>query len=152
MMISFLFAFAATFGFSLLFHVPKKHLFTAALIGAFGWIIYSACTDYGYGKPFACFIAACFVGVLGDFCSRTFREASTIFVIPGILPLVPGAGIYYTMLAIIEGDIERMAQTGTETLLMAGAIAVGLMSMGSLLHIIVAIKRKITEPWTKRKN
>ncbi|MCR5481721.1 MAG: threonine/serine exporter family protein [Clostridia bacterium] len=151
MILSFLFAFAATFGFSLLFHVPKKHLVTAALIGAVGWIIYSGCTDYGYGKPFACFMAACLVGVLGDICSRTFKEASTIFVIPGILPLVPGAGIYYTMVAIIEGDLERMAETGTETLLMAGAIAVGLMTMGSLLHIIVAVERKITAPLRRRK-
>ena len=140
---AFLFAFAATLGFCILFHVPKRHIATASLIGALGWVVYYASAAYGNGSAFSCFIAACLVGLLGDICSRVFKEASTVYIIPGILPLVPGAGMYYTMLAIIEGNLEETAATGTETLMMAGAIAVGLLVMGAILRIIVSIKRRI---------
>ena len=47
-------------------------------------------------------------------------------IIGGIIPLVPGAGIYYTVYAFITGDNAGALFKGVETLKIAGAIALGI--------------------------
>jgi uncharacterized membrane protein YjjB (DUF3815 family) len=66
----------------------------------------------------------------------------TIFVIPGILCLVPGAKIFYTMEALLRSNVEDMAHVGIETLMMAGAIAMGLLVMGAIIKVFWALVHK----------
>ena len=54
------------------------------------------------------------------------RAPVTLFLIPGIFPLVPGAGIYYTAYAFITGDTVQCAAKGAETLKIAVALAMGI--------------------------
>ena len=97
----------------------------------------------GFTSVMACFAGACVVALLSDIFSKFMKEAATIFIIPGIMPLVPGAGMYRMMLCLIHNDIDGFAVEATQTLLSAGAIAVGLLIMGSLLKILRMITRKI---------
>jgi uncharacterized membrane protein YjjB (DUF3815 family) len=140
---AFLFAFCSTVGFSILFHVPKKHIASAGLVGGLGWLTYTYFILSGSGSILACFAGSCIVAVISDFFSRSFKEAATIFIIPGILPLVPGAGMYYTMLAILEGNVQKTASTGTETILMAGSIAVALLVVASVTKLLSQAGRKV---------
>lgn len=143
MLWAFVFAFCSTLGFSILFHVPKKHIPGAGLIGGLGWLTYTYFITAGSGSVLACFAGSCLVAILSDLFSRAFKEAATIFIIPGILPLVPGAGMYYTMLAILEGNVEKTASTGTQTMLMAGAIAVALLVVASVTKLVSMSGRKL---------
>ena len=88
------------------------------------------------------------VGLSSDIASRVCKEAATIFVIPGVLPLVPGAGTYYTMLAIVEGNLEEAAATGIQTLAMAGAIALGLLVVGTIIQIFRSAMHNISKTQT----
>ena len=140
---SFLFAFCSTVGFCILFHVPKKHIITASFVGACGWLTYTYSVSSGSGSVLACFAGSCTVALLSDVFSRSFKDAATIFIIPGILPLVPGANMYYTMLAILEGNADKTASVGTETMLMAGAIAVALLVVTSIIKLFTLIGRNL---------
>ena len=60
------------------------------------------------------------------------RTPITIFLICGIFPLVPGAGIYYTAYYFIVGDNAMAAAKGTETLKIAVAITLGIVLILSL--------------------
>ncbi|MEG0157447.1 MAG: threonine/serine exporter family protein, partial [Anaerovoracaceae bacterium] len=133
LLVVFILGFVPTFGFALLFHVPKENLLPAALIGGIGWLAYQTFALCGSQTVLACFWGACVVGMLSEFGARTLKQASTVFAIPGIIPLVPGAGTYYTMLKVITGDYAAAASTGTQTLFMAGAIALGLLVTGSIV-------------------
>lgn len=139
----FLFAFSSTVGFCILFHVPKKHIISASFVGACGWVAYTYFVSSGSKNVLACFVGSCVVAVLSDLFSRAFKDAATIFIIPGILPLVPGANMYYTMLAILEGDVQKTASVGTETMLMAGAIAVALLVVASIIKLLAVIGQKL---------
>ena len=140
---AFLFAFCSTVGFCILFHVPKKHIVTSSFVGACGWATYTYFITSGSGSVLACFAGSCAVALLSDIFSRAFKDAATIFIIPGILPLVPGANMYYTMLAILEKDVEKTASIGTETMLMAGAIAVALLVVASIIKLLTLIGRNL---------
>lgn len=134
--LEFIFAFLGTFGFAIIFNVPLRHMPVASLVGGLSWVTYHVAVDLGTTVPIACFLGACMVGLTSDIASRIRKEAATIFVIPGVLPLVPGAGTYYTMLAIVEGNLDKAAATGVQTLAMAGSIALGLLVIGTVIQIL----------------
>lgn len=129
----------STAGYCLIFNVPHRHILPAGLIGAAGWLLYQYAVAWGDSKVSACFISACLVAALAELCSRIFKDATTLFSIPGILPLVPGAGMYNTMLAFLERDLEKTTAVGYETIIMAASIAIGLLIVSSLLRILSAI-------------
>ena len=141
--LQFIYAFAATAGFCFIFNVPRRHMIAASLVGAFGWLLFQYLLMTGSSNVTACFLGSCLVALLSDIFSRVFKDASTLFIIPGILPLVPGAGMYNTMLAFLEHNVDRTAAVGTETLMMAGSIAVALLVVASLIRILVAAKRGV---------
>ena len=132
----------AILGLAVIFRVPARRIPACVVVGALGWLTYLI-TDYYIDSPvMGCFFGACMVGLCSAEASRIFKEAMTIFVIPGILCLVPGAKIFYTMEALIRNDIEGMAQIGVQTLMMAGAIAMGLLVMGALIKVFRAVLSK----------
>mgnify|MGYP000909363323 CR=1 FL=1 len=71
------------------------------------------------------------------------QESAIVFIIPGILPLVPGAGMYYTMRELINSNYDKAAATAQTTFFIAGAIALALLMMGSFIKVITSIIHKI---------
>lgn len=136
MFLQFVFSFFSTMGFAVLFNIPKNEILKASLVGATGWIFYSYFYDGFHSLIFASFIGACVVAVISEIFARIFKDAVTVFIIPGILPLVPGTGMYNTMLAIIEQDFYRAALTGTETIFVAGSIAAAILIVSSITRMI----------------
>lgn len=137
-----IFAFIGTLGFCILFHVPIKHIGPASFGGAAGWVAYVHSINGGSAPIAACFAAACLVALLSEIFSKAGKEATTIFIIPGIIPLVPGAPLYFTMRAILASDFEAAAKFGTQALFMAGSIAIALLLIASLTRLLWAIKGK----------
>ncbi len=144
MLSQFFYALLSTAGFCLIFNVPRRHMVSASAVGALGWIAFQYALSFGYGNIAACFLGSCAVALLSDICSRLLKDATTLFIIPGILPLVPGAGMYNTMLAFLDGNFEKMTKIGSETILMAGSIAVALLMVASFVKAIVTIKQGIS--------
>lgn len=142
LILQFIYALFATCGFSILFKVPARQIPFCIITGALGWSCYKFSIYYEISPVMSCFLASCFVGILSDILARLRKEASTIFIIPGIICLVPGANIYYTMASMLNHDFAETASIGTETLMMAGAIAVGLLIIGSLIKILRSIIKK----------
>ena len=138
----FMLAFVATMGFAIIFRVPVRHIPVCVVIGGLGWVTYLI-AETNLGSPaIACFFGACMVGLCSAVSAHIFKEAMTIFIIPGILCLVPGANIFYTMEALLRSDIEKMAEVGIQTILMAGAIAMGLLAMGAVINVVRALLSK----------
>lgn len=133
----------ATCGFCIMFNVPLRKFPMCTIVGAASWMSYQVCTLLGMTNILSTFMGACIVWLLSNIFSRVFKEASTIFIIPGIICLVLGAGTYYTMLTIIGHTDRTFAETAKETVLMAGAIAAGLLIMGSITGVITLMMRKL---------
>lgn len=142
LLFQFLLAMAGTLGFAIIFKAPLKRLPACVFIGGCGWISYLIVEYCFDSQVFGCFIAACIVGLMSDIFARVLKDAATIFIIPGILCLVPGAKLFYTMEALLKGDFADTAQTGLQMLMMAGAIATGLLVMGAIIRVIRSIVNK----------
>lgn len=136
-------ALMVTLGFCIIFNVPLKKFPICISIGILSWMSYQTFIYFDMSQVLAAFLSSCIVWLLSNICSRIFKETSTMFIIPGILCLVPGSGLYYTMLAMLSHDMEQMASTGTLTLMIAGAIAAGLLAMGSVTGVIILFINKM---------
>ena len=66
----------------------------------------------------------------------------TVFLICGIFPLVPGAGIYYTAYYFIMGDNAMALSKGIETIKIAVAIALAIVFVFSMPNPVAAALRR----------
>ncbi|HWQ41916.1 MAG TPA: threonine/serine exporter family protein, partial [Desulfosporosinus sp.] len=115
-------AFISSLAFAVVFNVPVRYLLLGALAGTIGWLIFRSLG----GTNTAIFFASVGIGLLAEGEARMFRVPVLVIAVPGIIPLVPGAGAYSTMLALVKGDFIGALTNGTATLFAAGAIAVGI--------------------------
>lgn len=132
----------STVGFSILFSSPKNTIGYAGFTGAIGWILYSITSEIFHSNIAGTFFGAITVGLLGELLARLCKKPATIYITSGIIPLVPGAGMYYTMLAIIKNDFTMAATKGVETFFIAAAIAVGIIISSGFSRSIKRVKQK----------
>ena len=137
-----LFGFFSTLGFGMLFNAPKKMLVPVSLIGAAGMFMLDNMTKE-YGLISATFLGACTVAILAEFASRAGKDATTIFIIPGIIPFVPGALLYETMSNMLVGNYTEAVTIGTQALIIAGSIAIALVLIATFARLILAIINRI---------
>lgn len=115
-------SFLATVSFAIVFNVPVRYLLPGGLAGMVGWLIYRV---LGEGNM-AIFLASLGIGAMAEMGARIFRVPTLIIAVPGMIPLVPGAGAYDTMMALVRGEFTAALAKGTETFFAAGAIALGI--------------------------
>ncbi len=127
-----IFAFFAVAGFSILFNIPRKLILVASLIGTVGWGIYSGSLLLGQNELVGALLGAFAIGVLGEAFARFKKVPSSLFIIPGIIPIVPGYGLYYTMLYAVQNQYQLSVTKGFESLLITVSIACGLILAATL--------------------
>ena len=94
MFIQFIVSMIATLSFAVLFCAPKSELLFCGLTGAIGWIVYLICLQFDTGTVIANMIATLALTVFSRVVAALRKNPVTIYLIAGIFPLVPGAGIY----------------------------------------------------------
>ncbi len=133
-------AFLATIAFSIIFHAPKKQWLFTGITGAAGWLCYLVCTHFHTGVTAASFFAAVVLTLISRFFSFHRKEPVTVFLICGIFPIVPGAGIYYTGYHFFMSQNALALNKGLETMKIAVAIALGVGIVLSLPRFFFTLK------------
>ena len=105
---------------------PKKSIFIASFCASVGFLVYDFIKLTGIGEPVSIFAGTAFIAIAGEICARVFKMPSNVFVFPGVVVFVPGLGIYRTMLALIQSDFEKFQKIGTETIIIALAMAMAI--------------------------
>lgn len=125
--LQFLIAMSATLAFAVLFAAPKKELVFCGLSGALAWLVYYGVWSGSDSTVFASFLATLGLTVFCRAVAVARQNPATIYLVCGIFPLVPGAGIYYTTSYLIAGDGAACAAKGLETFEIALAIVFGIL-------------------------
>ncbi len=119
-------AFLGSGGFSMLFGLRRRYLVLASMGGMLGWVIYLAVNAWLHSGFLSCLVAAAFGLVYAEVLARRLKTPATLFVIPAIVPLVPGGTLYYAMSYAVRGELDAAREYGLETLEYALAIAAGI--------------------------
>lgn len=99
----------AAAGFAILFNVPVRTLLGCALGGAVAVVLRSLLLHNGASLPQATFVAATVVGFASVLMGRVWHAPAIVFVVPGVIPLIPGALAFSAMM-----DILRLASAGPQ--------------------------------------
>ncbi len=138
----FFIVFFATLGFGLYFNSPLKAILSTCILSGLIWIffkvLYLNYNDYTISAFFASFV----LGLCGEFLARKLKTPATIFIIPSLFPMVPGANIYYTMYYFIFEDYKTALSNAVDTLTIALYLAIGIVFSLATSKIILAIKNK----------
>lgn len=129
-------------GFALLFHVNKKYLPSAAIGGLICWGVYLVITEFSSNLFFAPLIAAAVSTLYSEISARCFKAPTTVFLIPSVVPLIPGSSLYYTMHYAVSGDFLQFKNFGLKTALVAFGMAVGISLISGIFAVATKIKNK----------
>ncbi len=127
-------AFFSVVAFSFLLHVPRKYIVWAGLTGAAGWWLYLVLMESGFSVAMSTFLSGCLISLSSQFFARLLKTPVTIFVITGILPLVPGAGMFQIARSVIRSD-GMTSYYIIQTLITAGMIALSIMVVDSIFRL-----------------
>ncbi|SMP49272.1 threonine/serine exporter family protein [Anoxynatronum buryatiense] len=119
-------------GFAFLFNAPLSSLPKAGFGGAMGWLAHLGTVSLTGSVIIGSFTGTLVIALLGEMFSIRDKKPMTVFIVPGIVPFVPGFGLYNTMLAILEQDYSMAASYGTDAFFVGLAIAFALTIMLSI--------------------
>ena len=112
----------AAASFSVLMHQPRSTILVSSLIASLGYSVFLLF----HQTTAAYFLATFVIGISCEICARVMKRTSTLFVTGAIIPLVPGVGLYKTMLDVVEADYEKAVSMGAATVLGICGIALAI--------------------------
>lgn len=109
----------------LYYNVPKKSLSGNFIAGLLGILSYNILLIILESKFIALVISSIIIGVVAEIMSRIFRLPATVYLAPGLIPLVPGLTMFKTMQDLATQDFNKLFNHGTDLLLSAFALGLG---------------------------
>ncbi|MCR5289173.1 MAG: threonine/serine exporter family protein [Treponema sp.] len=131
---------AGCYGF--IFNAEKKDVPWGALLGAAGWSLYLIFKAQMQSDGWGYIIGSFAVAAGSEILAYSLKRPATIFLVPGIIPLVPGGGIYSAMHEMVQGNFDNAVRIGYAALIAAGAIALGIAVSSSIARILIKLRKK----------
>lgn len=121
--------------FALIFKTDKRHLLMVSISGFFTYFVYHAVSFFGGGFFIASFASTVFAAVFGEACARIFRAPTILYLVTGLIPIVPGGEAYYAMRYLLE----KRTDLASAKLISTGSVALGIASGIVLVSIVVGV-------------
>lgn len=141
-----------TLGFSIYFRVSERNVAAATFGGALGWGVYLLCFHL-WGNVFAANVVATAVVYFWSVAmARVLKAPSNTYLIPGIIPLLPGGPLYYTMAGLVGGDRALFTKNGTTTILVTFGMVTGMVAAAVVFYYILKLQENATaDPLRRRR-
>lgn len=139
-MIGIIMSYFASLSFAFLFNLNKKTAFLTAFGGSIGWAFYTIGLDLWGDQPVAYFCGALALTFYSEIMARIMKTPVTSYVTPALIPLVPGGGLYQTMLKSLSGDYNGAVNEGINTLMYSGALAIGILVVFTLIKTYYSLR------------
>ena len=123
-------------GFCILFNVHGRGLVLCIIGGAAAWMVYLLCGALGCDVYAANLFAAVFAALYAEIMARVRKCPATPYLVIATIPMLPGAGVYYTMSLGLEGSMMASVAKGLQTIGIAGSLAVGILLVSTVFRLI----------------
>ena len=128
--------FVGCLGFCILFNVHGRGLVLCIIGGAAAWMVYLLCSALGFDVYAANLFAAVFAALYAEIMARVRKCPAMPYLVIAIIPMLPGAGVYYTMGLGLEGKMMESVAKGLQTMGIAGSLAVGILLVSTVFRLI----------------
>lgn len=130
------------FGFAFLFNVYGKGITFCLLGGVMCWLAYWVVEQAGGGEGFATFIASFVIAIYSEVMARIRKCPAIGFLVMGLLLLIPGSSLYYTMNYAVRGDMTMFSIQGMKTIELAGMMAAGVLLVSTTMRMWLVWKQQ----------
>ena len=144
MMIELFMAYLASLSFAYIFNLNRRTALLSAIGGSIGWLFYSQGYELFHDMNIAYFLGAVALSYYAEIMARKTRTPVTSYITPALIPLVPGSGLYRTMLQSLEGNYNEALREGITTMMASGALAIGILMVFTLIKIYYLVKRRFS--------
>jgi uncharacterized membrane protein YjjB (DUF3815 family) len=125
-----------TIGFSILFRLKPLHWLYAGIVGFFTCVAYFIGLEIFDGVLAPNILGAFVCALSSEFFARIGKAPATVFLLPGIITLVPGRTLYYTMSELMNNNYIEAGHNLLLTVEVAVALGGGIIG-ASILRIII---------------
>ena len=126
----------AALAFAIFFSAPRQFLLLSMVGSGIAWLVTGLATRH-LPSGLAPFLAAFSVAAFANLCARQTDRPAQIFLLPGLVLLVPGSFGFLSLEAFLRGAFVDGAAKGFEMFLVAGAIVTGLL----LANVLVPARK-----------
>ncbi|WJP97276.1 threonine/serine exporter family protein [Macrococcus bovicus] len=143
-LLNFIFSFIASYCFAVLFDSPRRLFVPSGCVGAAAWMT-SEMMIHHFHMPdiYGYFLGSLMLGLMCHTMARLYLEPAMLFMIPGIIPLVPGGLAYDATMKMMLNQTDKPVEILMEITMLAGAIAIGLLFSDYVFRLIT--KKKISD-------
>ena len=134
--------FVGCIGLLFLFNIHGWGGLLCAIGGGLTLLVYEIVLSLTQDNLLSYFPAIVFAALYAEIMARIRKYPATAYLVVSVFPLLPGAGIYYTMRWLVQGNANLALQTGGETLAIAGTLAVGILMVSTLFRFISLNKKR----------
>lgn len=131
-----------TLGFALFFRVRSPHLPVAVAGGMLSWLCYLLVWEVEESAFLSSLVASTVICLWAETMARLRKAPANIFLIPGIVPLLPGGALYYAMSGVVHGEIDQFIQKGKETGLVAIGIVGGILIGSEVVRLFMSAQAR----------
>lgn len=135
--------FVGCIGFSILFNIHDLGVIICALGATLVWVVFGIVETLAESGILAYFWGALVASSYSEIMARIRKFPAITYLVISIFPLIPGAGVYYTMNHAVQGDMDAFASQGMYTAAIAGIMAVGI--------LLVSTSVRLYHVWKARK-
>ena len=127
-------------GFALLFRVRGKLLIFAFLGGLLSWGTYCIAGIFVGHEALQYLIATTVLTLYAEAFARILRCPSTILLVTGWIPLIPGGSLYYSISALMHDNMTLLTDRILHTFLLMIAMSAGMLLGMTLVHLITPLR------------
>ena len=135
--------FLGSLGFSILFNIRGRKLAVASLGGLISWTVFLLLASVFPSETLRYFLSAAAITLYAEVFARIEKAPTTTFLVPSLIPLIPGGSLYYTMNYALNKQWNLFAQKALYTLQLALALAVGIIAMTTLVRMFMVLVKKL---------
>ena len=132
----------ACYGFVILFNIHGRGGLLCVLGGILSWTVYRLVLQYSSNDIAAYFWATIAASLYAEIMARIRKYPAISYLIVSAFPLIPGAGVYYTMQHVINGDMNRFVRQGIHTAAIAGVMAAGILLTSTAVRLVMTHVQK----------
>ncbi|MBR7161686.1 MAG: threonine/serine exporter family protein [Clostridia bacterium] len=124
----------AIIGFYILFDTPKKYFFVCGLNAFLAWAVYLITDCCGLNGLWASFFSTLAADLFAYYSARILKAPVILFLVAGILPMVPGVSIYQGVYSFLFG-IGNASEILASAFMTTGVIALAIFLMDTFLDV-----------------
>jgi uncharacterized membrane protein YjjB (DUF3815 family) len=142
-------SFICSVAFAVVYKIAPKHLVYGGASGLVTYFIYHTVIFFAQSSFAAAFLSTMFSATFAEVAARKRKAPTIVFLVPGVIPTVPGGDLYKGMRSLLLSD------TASSTFYFLTTIKVGLGIAGGIVTVSIIfgiIYDKISQHKVKKIN